>query len=589
MLLYSPGILKFYNKLEDQLRRKSYSEGKTWPLVCELGNTPPWQIVTEDTSITTLEIIELSTGTTYDILNGALDAGLVSEDYTDNGQAITITVLPGKAPMPDAPTTPGEYYIKLSGSGGTVYSEVFKMCDDLTPYHKIVWCNSENLSLPVGWVMFESPNPGTVSYNFDFFIYVKTEIAKPKFQYEVEVEKRDGKNFPLKQTRWKEQFFELILPEAVLDGLTLAPLHDTITILTATGETLQVDEMSIEQDWMEQGDVAAVTVMFRTDTVVVISGRGLTSAVDCAPPSGTCFSNDYVAVAQIDEGSAEHAGGYYVDDATGSNISFADGDYIVIKQLSGQYGLYKFSSGPTYTPVTTMSGDNIFEQNTGRYFQNSGGVIITNEITSVTISGPTIQGTAINPGTVSLYAILYSGESLLGIIASNDFTGLGFDFQPPLCIKGVRMEVANGVCGTYYTGDTWSLGVFDVHAPVGNYDNTQEAIAAGVLPGQIYALTAANDYGLPEGIVLQVPPLDGGGHINKASGEAAVGKDCMFALREDNEYGMPEGALMMVPDATPVYTSDANAGAGGVLIERIYAYDGTTDGLPYVLIKKRIT
>ena len=596
MILNSPGILQFYESLQDQLRNRSFSIGESWPAVAPIASSPPWQLVVSGTmtTLTTAEIINADTGTATDVLAGLDDAGYLSEGYTDaDGNLFTVLAFPGKAPIPGAPTTEATYYWKIADDNATYYSEVFRMCDSLEGYHKITWCHAENFDLPAtGHILYISPSPGTISYNYEMFVYLRTEIVKPQWKYEEEVEKRDGRNFPLKQTRWKEMRLEAIWPEHMIEAMSFAPLHDSIKITTPTGKELDVDELTFTVNWQEQGDVAAVEIVFRTDTVIVINARALTTQISCAAVEGTCLANDYTAVAKITEGSSEYTGGYYTDADTGLNVNFLNGDYIVVEQAGGGYILAQFSAGPTYTTISTVAGDNIFEANTGAYYQHSvtAGAIITNEITNVVLSGPTVIGTACDPGTVSVYGILYGGiEYLIGVVAADVFTGMGFDFEAPLCLKGVRIDVANGVCGTYYSGDQYDLGPFDTRHPLGNYDNTDAAIAAGKQGGDLYALTAGNSYGLPDGLVIQIPPLDGGGYISRDAGETGVGRDCMFALRSDNIHGMPEGTIMISAFATPTYTDDADAAAGGVLIEEIYAYDGTTLGLPFGLVKKRIT
>jgi hypothetical protein len=587
MILNSPGTLKWMTSTAGQLHRRFYSYGKITPVITTENQVPPFQLIVAGAfdPITAFDIISIDSGVVYDVLAGAQAVGLNSIIET-TGTAYTTIFYPSNAPIPGTPSEPGDYYARISGNGETYFSEVFRMCSDVSQLTKISWCHGEDFEVPGGLVRYTGD-----AFAFKMFLYVSTEIAKPEYKYENEVEKRDGKNFPFQQIRYKLFRCEVIWPEHILDAFSLAPLHDQI-IIESPFETYQLDEMDFEPNWQEQGNLAAVTIEFRTDTVVVINGRGQIGEV-CEIGPGECFEVTFSAVARILEGSAEYLSGYYFDVTNEINVPFQEGDFIIIENsITGQLNLFFFSAGPVYGSAADVPGDYIYDQNAGIYYYNNG-PLITNEITNVTLAGPTVQGNAVPPGVVSLYGIQGNGsEYLMGIIDAEVFTGVGFDFDPPLCLKGVKLKAANGNCGSYFESEIYNLGPFDVHNVPNDFKNPEEAEAGGIEPGGLFALTADNTLGLPEGIVLQLPPYDGGGFTSYDAGTAAIGKKCMFALREDNIHGLPGGTLMINPSGLlplVTYPDDASAASGGVFLLRIFAFDATAMGFPSALIKKRLT
>lgn len=569
-----------------QLHRQHYAYGAISPVLSGVNMMPPFQLVVDDeVDLSALSFVNLSTEVSTNVFSGAVSAGLTRVQFSGS-DPYTVVAFSGLSPIPGALFSVGDYYAQLTLSDGSIYySEVFRMCADVDLLTKITYCHAENMLVPDGRIIYESPLQG-----FQMFVYLHTTIGKPEYVYENQVETRDGKNFPVRQIRYKRFRFEAIWPEHILDAFSLAPLHDFVEIIDK-GTTYEVDEIDIEVNWQEQGNLAAVTIEFRTDTVVVVNARGLTSAASCGVDPGGCFDIDFLAVAYIVEDSAEYLGEYYARESDGVSVPFKSLNYVLIEDaMTGQVSLFQYVSG-SYNAVTTVVGQYVYDQNTGTYWYDNG-PLITNEITNVTLA-PSIVGTAVPPGVVSFYGQRGdTSEFLLGIMDAATFTGSSFPFTPPLCLKGVRMEVANGVCGTYFSGDLYALGPFSVHNAPLDFKNPAAAVAGGVQPGRLYALTADNTLGLPEGIVMQLPPYDGGGFVSINAGKAAVGLGCMFALAENNIHGAPGGTLCIAQNAfgvPAIYDDDVDAAAGGIVLNRIYAFNALSLGFPGQLIKKRLS
>ncbi|MDV7401774.1 hypothetical protein RZS08_60705, partial [Arthrospira platensis SPKY1] len=101
------------------------------------------------------------------------------------------------------------------------------------------------------------------------YFLLSTEVGKPRYLFEETVRRRDGTNFFLQQIRVKTSQFEVIAAEEVIDAISLVPLHDSITL--SKGEKVyDIEELSMEVDWQEQGDRAVVSFEFKTDTVVIV-------------------------------------------------------------------------------------------------------------------------------------------------------------------------------------------------------------------------------------------------------------------------------------------------------------------------------
>jgi hypothetical protein len=582
MIRNSSGILQFLASSEAQLHRQHYAYGAVRPVLSGLSMLPPFQFVVDgEATISGFELLDLSTETATNILTSAQAVGLTSTYIAANGP-YTVLSFPGVAPITGIGGGAGDYYLRLTTGGATYESEVFRMCEDLSKYAKVTWCHANDIFLSFGRIIYS----GALAA-FKMFLYVPTTIGKPQYEYENQVENRDGKSFFVRQIRYKRFRFEAILPEHILDGFSLAPLHDFITI-EHNGQTYDVDEIEIEVAWQEQGDLAVCTIEFRTDTIVIVNGRGITDGEGCTVEPGGCFDIEWFCQAYLVEGSTDYNNFQYTRESDGQTVALETGDYVLVENSGNGQVTVELFNGSGYTSTFNVAGFYAYDQNTGQYYYFDGGYI-TNEITDVAIAGPTILGNAVPPGALTFYGQQGDGsEILLGIEDPLLFNGQGFAFDPPLCLKAVRMEAANGVCGSYYSGDWFQVGPFDLHNVPIDAQNQADAQSQGVLPGGLFATTIDNTLGLPEGIIVQVPPYDNGGYISIDAGETATGGGCMFALADNNIHGLPGGTLSIGSGVT-IYDNDAAAASGGILQFRIYAFNGLPLGFPSPIIKKRLT
>lgn len=158
----------------------------------------------------------------------------------------------------------GRHYIEmLFNNGDTCVSDIFTIVADPENCISVEWRNAEALEFENGFILYEVSD----SREFSNKLLVQSEIGRPSYELEEEGEDRDGYFFPEKQVSKKLYKFSFVAPEYLCDALRLIPMSDFITI-NFRGKIYSCNSLSVETDWQEQGDLAAVSVEFSTDTVV---------------------------------------------------------------------------------------------------------------------------------------------------------------------------------------------------------------------------------------------------------------------------------------------------------------------------------
>ena len=136
---------------------------------------------------------------------------------------------------------------------------------------------------------------GTIIYELDNaifhnIVYLASEIAKPEYTFEEEVERRDGYDFPTKQISSKTYRFSFFATEYMLDVLRLVRMADRIVISNA-GRDYLASAFLITPEWEKEGDVAGVAAQFQTDMVAKKIGLGYIKAQ--RGDFNDDFNNDY--------------------------------------------------------------------------------------------------------------------------------------------------------------------------------------------------------------------------------------------------------------------------------------------------------
>jgi hypothetical protein len=249
--------------ISKQNHRKDYAFGEVFPLFTPDRTILPFQIIrTHRTNSVTQVLLKTIQGVTQATITSPMAAtGLVVNQYTD----YDIIVYPGILPM--VITTPeGLYYLQLSDGVDTWYSDIFTIVRTVDNYLKITYWDTENIVFPNGTIDF--------SNGFKFNLYLPTQVGKPDYDFEEQVDKRDGYQFVEKQISKKVFKFNFLAPEFLLDAMRIIRMVDNIE-LTNRNDKYVANSFLITPKWQDGGYLAAVEAEFECDTVIKKLGKGL--------------------------------------------------------------------------------------------------------------------------------------------------------------------------------------------------------------------------------------------------------------------------------------------------------------------------
>lgn len=164
----------------------------------------------------------------------------------------------------------GQYYLRLYDGVNVWYTDVFTWVQN---YHRLIcleWWDDADFVMDDGEILYDLG--GGLKYVNS--LYLKAEIAKPTYPFEEEGETRDGRFFPVKMISSKQYHFNFLAPEYLLDVLRFVRMADHVEItdyyFTDSGEVLshtyRPETILFTPEWEAEGDLAAVSVEFQTDT-----------------------------------------------------------------------------------------------------------------------------------------------------------------------------------------------------------------------------------------------------------------------------------------------------------------------------------
>lgn len=342
-----------------------------------------------------------------------------------------IVIYPGSVDLPGFSGEEGQYYLRAeTGNGDFLYTELFSWAKNIhvnRNFIKVEWWHNEDFIYPGGLIRYEKP--------FKMWVYFRADIGKPARMTEEHVEKRDGREFPLKQISWKVFKFAVTLYETVIDALALVWQHDNVRVYHMD-RVYDVEKFTTEEKWNEEGDFATLSVEFRTDTVTVVSGR----TIETTEQEGACLVPDFQPIAWIKEGTPEHSGRYWTDEF-GANHSFDNGQMLII-QTGGFNNFLRIYNGLSgnYDPVTTTVGETVYTVHDSRnpflrkdnyFFASSIGlkqrpvILTTSNLNSVF----TVTGETYNDSLIEVWLRYDYGDVLLATFTSADFMGAGITFD----------------------------------------------------------------------------------------------------------------------------------------------------------------
>lgn len=266
--------LPFYDNIALQNHRKDYAFGQVYPLITYRNMLLPFQVVlASGTSISWVRLYNFNTGKFIDISTSIKENGLKLVSYT----GFKILKYPGTLPVVEIKHE-GLYYLAISISGLTIYSDVFTVCNRVDDYLLLEYSNSYNFELKGGMVDF--------SDNFKFKCYLNTQVGRPEYDFEEEATERMGYSFIESQVSKKIYKFTFLAPEYLCDALRIVRLCENKKI-TSKLQAYDLTTFNMEPEWEEQGDLASVECEFETDTVIANIG-GYTPEL-----AGGDYNNDF--------------------------------------------------------------------------------------------------------------------------------------------------------------------------------------------------------------------------------------------------------------------------------------------------------
>lgn len=277
-------VLPWYTSIEQQNARKWWVYGRVYPLFTQAGYILPFQILIPHANSVVISSVWL-----YDANNNVMlsnitstikSNGLTSKQFASLGY--DVVVYPALLPIIQGIAN-GRYYLVALINSVYYYSEIFTVVNDIEPYLKITWWDSQDFTMDAGTIVYENPA-------FKNVLYLQSDLAKPEYPFEEEGETRDGYFFPTKQISEKRYRFNFLASEYLLDVMRFIRMADFAEI-EYHGQRYSLDTFLITPEWEDNGDVAAVEAVFDTATVAKKIGLGYIKAQ--RGDFNDDFNNDY--------------------------------------------------------------------------------------------------------------------------------------------------------------------------------------------------------------------------------------------------------------------------------------------------------
>ena len=255
-------VLPFWTSLDQQSHRRPYAYGEVYPLYVAVGYLPTFQICLSTGTISSLVLYKKDGTQVASLSTGAISNKTVGSYKVFYHLGATSGLYTGE----------GQYYIAITISGTTYYSDVFTAVADITPYLKVEWWDTEDFIMDGAAIAYDL---GSSTY-FHNIIYLNTQLGKPDYEYEEEGEQRDGLFFPEKMISEKTYKFNFLANEPLCDVMRLARMADHIKVTDRYSNIYDCDTFLITPKWEVQGNVASVDAEFQTNMVAKRIGRSFT-------------------------------------------------------------------------------------------------------------------------------------------------------------------------------------------------------------------------------------------------------------------------------------------------------------------------
>lgn len=192
----------------------------------------------------------------------SLNGAVVSKNIGD----YDIYYYSGDTPLLTDIVDPGTYRLRFEDGRRTILTDWFTY--GRTPNVRIEWYDATDQQLGEGYIPY--------SFGYRNRLWLNTSVGLPEYEIDKEGDERDGYFFMEKGVSRKSYKLQFYGPEYLCDVLRLVPVSDYVKIYdTSRGKEIEydVDDIDMEVEWQEQGNYAAITLTFKTDTVIKNLGK----------------------------------------------------------------------------------------------------------------------------------------------------------------------------------------------------------------------------------------------------------------------------------------------------------------------------
>ena len=130
-------------------------------------------------------------------------------------------------------------------------------------YIRLTYSNDHTLKYGGGQINFSNITGG-----FDFELLINATICKPEYNFEEKASERLGQRYIESQVSTKTYSFSFTAPEYLCDALRILPMCNNRIIKDEWNSYNKITDVNVNIEWLEQGDLAKVTITFKNDTVM---------------------------------------------------------------------------------------------------------------------------------------------------------------------------------------------------------------------------------------------------------------------------------------------------------------------------------
>jgi hypothetical protein len=409
------------------LQQRSYFNNTKYVQPVPTGTVLPFQLFRakgQAGALTSFIIYRERDGAAFDVLSTVNNTGL-SIEMQENVDLISYLSTSSLTGSFEA----GYHYAVMQDGVNVWTSDYFLWVDDQNGLIKIEYSHPEDITVDLPhlrtWGTLNNAQPWT------FRVYLKTDIAKPTYQFNREVDTRNTVEYPYRRTRYKQYEFTAILSEYLADALSLIPIHANVRI-THLGEIIYCDDFRMsEPRWISgRGDMAEFDFTFRSGTLATTYATPGSSTVTDSP-TRSCVSTDYFVERYILDTSNAYAS---LDDV--ARVVQSTPSFVLYGTTAAGVALYKVEDNgdnPVIFPVTQVTNMSVFVQLSNTYYIYNGGQYVLPRIETIG-SAPDYTLTATVMGLTSS-RIQYR-------TAGGEYTDLPGTYTQAQLLAGVDLGIA---------------------------------------------------------------------------------------------------------------------------------------------------